>query len=95
MRMIFGATRDDTHAAVLGVEQRQAGDGVTIEPHLGSLHHLSAAMPHPKGVIDAEYDRTPNGVNAQVTLPVGLSGDLVWQGKSTPLHAGKQQIQLK
>jgi len=52
-------------------------------------------MPHPKGVIDAEYDRTPNGVNAQVTLPVGLSGDLVWQGKSTPLHAGKQQIQLK
>jgi len=100
-------TRSDSHAwsahpnydlltIVAGIRPKAPGfSAVTIEPHLGSLHHLSAAMPHPKGVIDAEYDRTPNGVNAQVTLPVGLSGDLVWQGKSTPLHAGKQQIQLK
>jgi alpha-L-rhamnosidase len=81
---------------VAGIRPKGAGfAAVTIEPHLGSLHHLSAAMPHPKGVIDTEYERTPSGVNARITLPQGITGDLVWQGKSTPLHEGKQQLQLK
>jgi alpha-L-rhamnosidase len=100
-------TRSDSHAwsahpnydlltIVAGVRPQSPGfAAVTIEPHLGALKHVSCSVPHPKGMIDTKYDRNHDGVTAEVTLPSGLSGEFVWQGKTSALHPGKQILQLK
>ena len=100
-------TRSDSHAwsahpnydllsIVAGVRPKSPQfAAVTIEPHLGALKHVSSAMPHPKGMIETEYERTPDGIKAQITLPPGLAGALVWRGKTIALHDGKQVLQLK
>ena len=31
---------------------------------------------------------------AEVTLPAGVTGRFVWNGRSTPLHAGKQTVRF-
>ncbi len=99
-------TRSDSHAwsahpnydlltIVAGIRPKTPGFAtVSIQPHLGSLQRLSAAIPHPKGVIEAEYSRHAAGVEARITLPIGLSGELLWRGKSYDLHEGKQQLNL-
>lgn len=99
-------TRSDSHAwsahpnfdlltVVAGVRPEAPGFATaSIEPHLGGLRHVSAAVPHPRGMIEVEYTRESGGVNAQITLPAGVSGSLVWKGKSSALHAGKQQLTL-
>jgi hypothetical protein len=99
-------TRSDSHAwsahpnfdlltIVAGV---RPGSGtfsaVTIEPHLGPLNHVSAVSAHPKGEIQVEYTREATGVAASITLPRGISGNLIWSAKEYPLHEGKQQLTL-
>jgi alpha-L-rhamnosidase len=100
-------TRSDSHAwsahpnydlltIVAGIRPKSPGfAAVTVEPHLGALKQVSSAVPHAKGMIETEYKRTSDGVKAQITLPGGLSGDFVWQGKTIVLHEGKQELQLK
>jgi alpha-L-rhamnosidase len=34
---------------------------VLVAPHLGSLKHVSAVVPHPKGIIEVEYTVEPSG----------------------------------
>jgi hypothetical protein len=65
-----------------------------IEPHLGDLHEIQAAMPHAKGMIETAYTRNTRGWTATITLPDGLSGLLVWKGHDYPLHSGKQTLNL-
>jgi hypothetical protein len=99
-------TRSDSHAwsahpnydllrIVAGIHPAKPGfASVSIEPHLGALKHLQASEPHPSGPIDVEFTRTTDRVNARIVLPNGLPGDLVWQGKTYPLHAGEQILLL-
>lgn len=99
-------TRSDCHAwsahpnigllaIVAGIEPGAAGfSKVRIAPHLGSLHQLDASVPHPDGTISVSYVVTGDRLKARVTLPPGLTGDFVWKGKQTPLHAGEQQLNL-
>jgi alpha-L-rhamnosidase len=99
-------TRSDSHAwsahpnydlltIVAGVRPGAPGFGrVTVEPHLGSLRQVTSVVAHPKGEIQVEYTRETAGVKAVVTLPAGISGDLIWQAKKYPLHEGKQQLTL-
>ena len=99
-------TRSDSHAwsahpnfdlltIVAGIHPQTPGfSTITIEPHLGSLKHLAAAMPCPQGKIEVEYTRDPGGVKAQISLPAGVSGDLIWNGKSHELHPGSQELSL-
>lgn len=99
-----GDTRSDSHAwsahpiydfltLVAGIEPASPGFAtVRIAPHLGSLPSLSATYPHPQGVIDVNYRRQGSGLNAAITLPAGLSGSFVFNGKSWPLHPGPNQI---
>jgi len=99
-------TRSDSHAwsahpnfdlltIVAGVRPKAPAFGtVTIEPHLGQLQHVTAGIPHPKGMIEAEYARDSVGIKTQITLPGGVSGELNWKGKSYGLHEGKQQLTL-
>jgi hypothetical protein len=99
-------TRSDSHAwsahpdydfltIVAGIRPASNGfTAVTIEPHLGALKHVSAGMPTPKGMVQAEYDNDGSAVKADITLPGGLPGELRWKGKTFQLHAGKQELNL-
>jgi len=100
-------TRSDSHAwsahpnydfltIVAGIRPGTPGFAtVTVAPHLGSLKHVSAAVPCPKGMIEAEYTLEQSTVRAVITLPASLSGELLWNGKSLKLHEGKQELRLK
>jgi hypothetical protein len=67
---------------------------VRIEPHLGTLHELDAAMPHAGGNIHTVYKLDGAQWKAAVTLPAGFSGELVWKDRSYPLHSGEQTVSL-
>jgi hypothetical protein len=83
----------DLLATVAGIESAAPGfSRITIQPHLGSLKHLNATLPHPRGDITVAYSRDGDHLKADVTLPAGLSGAFLWRGKSTALHAGAQHL---
>ncbi len=100
------ASRSDCHAwsahpnydlltIVAGIKPGSPGfKTVRIEPHLGTLDHLDAALPHPRGPIEVRYRRGARGWDATVTLPPGLSGTLVWKGRTQPLAPGTQTAPL-
>jgi hypothetical protein len=100
-------TRSDSHAwsahpnldlltIVAGIQAGSAGFAkVRIEPHLGVLKSLEAGMPTPRGMVEVSYARSGEGLEADVTLPAGVTGELEWQGKVVELHGGKQRAVLK
>jgi hypothetical protein len=102
---IPGNTRSDSHAwtahpiydlltLVAGIEPASPGFAtVRIAPHLGALPSLSAAYPHPQGMIQVEYHRQGAGLNATITLPGKLTGNFIFNGKVWPLKPGVNQIQ--
>src|SRR5205807_2018685 len=80
-------TRSDSHAwsahpnydfltIVAGIRPKTPGFAtVTVVPHLGTLKHLLAVVPSPKGMIEAEYTVEGPRVKAIITLPAGVFGD--------------------
>src|SRR5439155_24566940 len=100
-------SRSDSHAwsahpnfdfltIVSGIQPKAPGfSTVRIEPHLGSLRHLAATMPTPKGAIEANYTPDSSGLKAEITLPANVTGDFVWSGKSVKLHSGHQQVHFQ
>jgi alpha-L-rhamnosidase len=100
-------TRSDSHAwsahpnfdlltIVAGIQPEDPGFAkVRIEPHLGSLHHLEAAMPTPKGMVEVSYTVSADTLTAEVKLPSGVSGELIWQGKTSELKEGAQEVVIK
>jgi hypothetical protein len=99
-------TRSDSHAwsahpnfdlltIVTGIRPASPGfRTVTVEPNLGQLKHIVATMPHPNGEIKVEYTKKNTAVDATISLPPGISGSLLWQGKSYPVHEGPQNVEL-
>lgn len=97
-------TRSDCHAwgcspnieffrTVLGVDSDAPGFAkVLIQPHLGNLKQAEGKIPHPKGTIEVKYNLTKKGLTAEITLPDGLTGRLIWRGQEFGLKAGRQQI---
>jgi len=102
-----GDTRSDSHAwtahptydlltLVAGIEPASPGfKTVKIEPHLGDLTSLEASYPHPQGLIRVKYSVGAGVTHAEIELPEGLTGELVWKGKATPLKNGKASFDLK
>jgi len=100
-----GNTRSDSHAwsahplydlltLVAGIEPASPGFAtVRIAPHLGALPSLTAAYPHPEGIVKVDYQREGAGLNATITLPGKLTGTFVFKGKTWPLKPGVNQIQ--
>jgi len=85
----------DLLATVAGIEPAAPGFArVRIAPHLGDLHALDASMPSPHGVIGAKYSVAAGKLTADLTLPAGVSGDFVWNGRTVALHAGAQHLTL-
>ena len=99
-------SRSDSHAwsahpnfdfltIVAGIRPKTPGSStVRIEPHLGLLHHVTAAMPIPTGLVEVKYDVDASSLHAAVNLPPGVTGELVWKGKSHSLRAGRQELAL-
>jgi hypothetical protein len=99
-------TRSDCHAwsasplyeflaTVCGVEPASPGfKTVRIAPHLGTLRHAEGVVPHPAGPIRVQLTREATGLRAQVNLPGSLTGELIWNGKTVPLHPGDQEFDL-
>ncbi len=99
-------SRSDSHAwsshpnfdlltVVAGIRPKGPGYSVvTIEPHLGPLHHVTAAVPIRKGLIEVKYDVDASGLHVEVNLPPDLTGEFIWKGKTRSLHSGHQQFTL-
>jgi alpha-L-rhamnosidase len=100
-------TRSDSHAwsahpnydlltIVAGIRPGSAGfKTILIQPHLGTLNHLSAAMPTPQGMVEVEYRCAGNGFKAVISLPKGESGELVWRTRKFAIHGGRQTLALR
>jgi alpha-L-rhamnosidase len=85
----------DLLATVAGVEPGAPGfREVMIHPHLGSLREVTATVPTPRGDVTVKYAHKGSKLQADVTLPAGLSGWFVWKGKRVALHAGQQHFDL-
>ena len=103
----FDTTRSDCHAwsahpnydlltIVAGIRPASPGfKTVRIEPHLGTLGSLEATMPHPRGAIVVAYKRTGDALEASVTLPAGVAGELAWRGQTRALRPGPQTLRLE
>ncbi len=99
-------SRSDCHAwsahpnfdfldTVAGIEPAEAGfRKVLIQPNLGTLTHLAAALPVPQGEITVRYHRENGVLTADITLPGGMTGSFIWQGQRLALHAGEQHLQI-
>lgn len=75
------------HSAVPGFSE------IRIEPNLEKIKTLSASMPHHLGEIAVKYQRKgKNELRAEIDLPPGTRGTIVWQGKEKSLKSGKQEI---
>lgn len=98
-------SRSDSHAwsahpnfdfltIVAGIRPKEPGySAVRIEPHLGKLRHVICSVPSPKGTIDVKYESATSGeIRAEITLPTGMTGELVWKGKTISLHPGHQEL---
>ena len=99
-------TRSDSHAwsahpnydlltIVAGIRLSKPGFAeVTVEPHLGPLKHVAAAVPSPRGMVEAEFTVDNSRTRARITLPSGVSGKLVWKGRTSALHEGTEEMML-
>ena len=85
----------DMLATVCGIQPAQPGfRSVRIQPALGKLTWVNAAMPHPLGEIRIELKRKgATGIEGQVALPDGLAGTFVWRNQSVSVR-GTQRINL-
>jgi len=87
----------ELYRMVLGI--RSAAPGfrkVLIAPHLGKLRQVSGCIPHLKGDICVNYQVNAEGnLKAEITLPEGIDGKLVWNGKEANLREGKQTIEMR
>lgn len=99
-------TRSDCHAwsaspcyeflaTVCGIEPASPGfKTVRIEPHLGPLKRASGTVPTGSGNVAVTYATDGTHVDADITLPEGKTGEFIWHGRTTPLHAGEQHVSL-
>ncbi len=100
-------SRSDCHAwgsspnieffrTVLGIDAASSGfRRVRIAPALGSLKEASGSIPHPRGTVSVSYKRSSTGkLNVTITLPEGVEGTFVWNGRTKPLRPGENRMYL-
>lgn len=68
---------------------------VQIAPALGYLEEVSGSTPHPQGMIEVALERKgKEGIQGRVSLPQGVNGTFVWNGKTINLKGGEQEVDL-
>lgn len=81
---------------LLGIDSAAPGFAkVRIAPALCGLTEVSGSIPHPAGSVSASYKVQDGTLEATVTLPKGVRGDFLWNGKTTPLHPGMNRIKTE
>ncbi|QEC75096.1 alpha-L-rhamnosidase-related protein [Mucilaginibacter ginsenosidivorax] len=97
-------TRSDCHAwgaspnieffrTVLGIDSYAPGFAkIKIEPHLGTLKHISGEIPHPNGKVFAGYKFEKGRWQININLPHTTTGILVWKAKQYILKAGNNSF---
>lgn len=83
------------HTGLAGVRPVAPGfTRVRIAPCPGPLKRIASKTPHPDGLIETDLTFDGQGrVTGTVTLPAGLTGEFVWNGKALPLKPGTQPVQ--
>jgi hypothetical protein len=80
---------------VLGIDSAAPGfRRVTVRPFLGRLTRASGAIPHPRGEVAVALTMTGKGLDAEIRLPDGVDGELVWGDTRRPLPAGRSRLTL-
>jgi alpha-L-rhamnosidase len=97
-------TRSDCHAwsaspnyelfrTVLGIDSAAPGfKRVIVRPHPGQLTKISGSIPHPNGEIAVSFVHVNEKLEAEVSLPAGVTGEFVWRGARRPLKAGLNKL---
>jgi hypothetical protein len=97
-------TRSDCHAwssspnyelfrTVLGIDSAAPGfKRVIIRPFVGKLTRVSGSIPHPDGEVSVSLVHVDARLEAEVKLPGGVTGELVWKGVRRPLKSGTNKI---
>ena len=67
---------------------------VSIRPRLGGLPWIRVVAPLPLGEIRMEAKAVAGGLDAEVTLPEGVSGWFEWGGRTVALHGGRQAVRI-
>lgn len=80
-------------ATILGIRPGSKGFAtVIIEPQLGPLASAKGTLVHPKGEIEAEFQVYNGALKGSICLPEGVTGTLIYNGKTKELAPGKQEI---
>jgi hypothetical protein len=80
---------------VLGVDSAAPGfRRVVIRPFLGRLTRVSGAIPHPRGEVAVTLAVDRGALRAEVELPDGVDGELVWGTQRRPLPSGTSRHTL-
>jgi len=80
---------------VLGVDSAAPGfRRVHIRPFLGRLTRVSGSVPHPQGEVVVSLKRDGEALEADVRLPEGIEGEVVWRGTSRRLPPGRTAVRL-
>lgn len=80
---------------LLGIRPGSFGfETVEVRPCPGPLRKLDGAVPHPKGEVSVALEVSGKHLVADITLPEGVAGTLVWNGIEHPLNAGSQQLHI-
>jgi hypothetical protein len=82
-------------SSVCGIKPADIGfNMIKITPHLGNLNRVKADMPHPKGRIAVEYQKTKDGLKTRINLPAGLQGVFESNGVKKILTEGDNNFEL-
>ncbi len=80
---------------VLGIDSYAPGfSKIKVEPHLGSITKISGEIPHPNGTVAVDYALYGKLWKIKISLPQKTSGIFVWRGKTYPLKAGENILEL-
>lgn len=80
---------------VLGIDSDAPGfAAVKIEPHLDRITDVSGEIPHPRGKVAVAYRLDRGRWKIHVSLPPETTGTFVWKGKSYPLKAGDNALEI-
>jgi hypothetical protein len=80
---------------VLGIDSAAPGfRRVVIRPFLGRLTRVSGAIPHPRGEVAVTLNVNAGRLDAEVTLPEGVEGELVWGETRRPLVSGRSRMSV-
>jgi alpha-L-rhamnosidase len=101
-----GSARSDCHAwsaspnfelfrTVLGIDSAAPGfSRVIIRPYPGKLTRVSGSIPHPKGQVSVDLKINGEKLTAEIELPPGVRGELVWKEQKRSLQPGKTTLSL-